>query len=101
MERLAARFATDLTPLFADLPDPRPVPGALVQAPWTAPPVSPQTEDRLRWAGIVRGSIWPIAIVAGLLTKELFLFILIALVVSTVLQGYMSKHRQPPPELEQ
>ncbi len=97
---LSARFASDLAPLFVDLPHPRPTAGETVWLPWTAPPPAPKTQEWVRWVGILRASIWPIAILLGLITGELWIFILIALVVSTVSQGVLARHKQPPPELE-
>lgn len=98
---LTARVAADLDPLFVDLPDPRPGSDTSVVVPWTAPPPPATTSSEfIRWAKIINGVVWPVAILAALMTGgNWWLFILIALVTNTVLGGIIARHRTPPPEI--
>lgn len=115
---LAARYASDLTALFSDLPEPRPAPEAESPAatrwssptPWssTTAPV-PATRPGARvpskpggtdWVGVARGAIWPVAILLGLLTGNWWTFIVIAIIGSVVLGQIAGNQRKPPPHLD-
>lgn len=116
---LTARYATDLTELFADLPDPRPSsPDAWGQTAWsTAPspyaspsspggamevrPDAPVAPTNTSWMPMARAMLWPVAIVLALITSEWFLFIAIAIIGGIVLTQLESRNRKPPPYLGQ
>lgn len=105
---LSAKFASDLAPLFADLPDPRPSSDALpfvpvlprpAPAPAPAPPAAPVGSGGTDWVGVARGAIWPVAIVLAFATGNFWMFIMIAIVGSIVLGQVQGNQRKPPPYL--
>lgn len=110
---LAARFAADLTPLFVDLPDPRPLGAGLWQASYPVPfeqtyPAVPDAagddlarrDNTQRVLSVVQAVVWPVAILL-LLTGGGIEWIFIALIVSVILRSLPSGRRRPPPYLEQ
>ncbi|MFV0405710.1 MAG: DUF1707 domain-containing protein [Propioniciclava sp.] len=108
---LEARFATDLSPLFADLPVPRPAvldpDPARLDSPHThlstsASTLAPRPPAKLP-AGLtqqhlaaVRAVLWPVAIGGAFLTGWWPPFIIIAIVGTIVLQQ-LGGGRTPPP----
>ena len=109
---LSARIASDLSPLFDDLPDPRPSsPGILTPAPpaWAAashlPAARPDAGVSARsgatdWLGVARGAIWPVCIVLALVTGSFWPFIAAAIIGSIVLGQIQGNQRKPPPYLK-
>lgn len=111
---LAARFAADLTPLFADLPDPHPdsaAPASPSSAPpavtsWAPPPPTdiapsgPSLPPKVaQWVPLARGLIWPLCILAAIVVGNWFTFIAIAIVGSIVLGHLTPEQRKPPPQI--
>ncbi|WP_052462713.1 DUF1707 SHOCT-like domain-containing protein [Nigerium massiliense] len=110
---LAARIASDLDPLFADLPEPRPQPAASVfpgapsyQTASSQPAPSPVPQTRpdgavakpAEWIGMAQALIWPVAIGLMFLTRGGWYWIFIAIVVSIILGQLRERsRRQPPP----
>lgn len=110
---LSARFASELVPLFADLPDPRPNADAI--QPWT-PPAAPLAgvslpvpsdatgRDLARpqqtWLPLARKLLWPGAIILALVTGNWWEFIIVAVVLNIVLTHLTQQRRQPPPYLD-
>lgn len=109
---LAARFASDLEPLFTDLPAPRPGAAAMASdaglvasawtppAGWTPPPtqaLSP-ADQRAKAFTMISRFTWPVAILLFLVTGEFF-WIIAAIVVSIVMSKLASNDRTPPPPL--
>lgn len=121
---LEARFPEDLTPLFTDLPAPRPSSDALGAgwateelAPWTPPGAvtpswdpaaatdtpGPGTLDQRRaapppWLGTVRALVWPAALALLFITGEWW-WIMVAIVVSIALQQVVGQRRPPRPPI--
>lgn len=117
---LEARYAADLTPLFTDLPAPRPAlsdaaseappwqawtPPALqagppVPVPWTAVPggVQPVPDQRSRAIALARALIWPVAILL-LILHGWPGWIFIAIVGSIILKQLAGPGRTPPPPI--
>ena len=105
---LGARIASDLDPLFTDLPEPRPgqttLPARrpsvgspfLTQKPDAAVPAPSGGTD---WVGVARGAIWPVAIVAAIILGNWGLFIAIAIIGSIILGQIANNQRKPPPYL--
>lgn len=98
---LGAKVASELESLFTDLPEPRPGAAEGVMLPWTAPqPPAKANTELIRWARIIQGVVWPVAILLGFITGNFWQFILVALVASAILRGVLANHRTPPPELD-
>lgn len=108
---LSARIAADLTPLFVDLPHPhpQPTPGSTAMAPRPyspAPAPSPYSATpapqagSTDWINVAHGVIWPIAIVAAVLTGNWLMWIVLAIVGNIVLGQIKGNQRKPPPYLE-
>lgn len=112
---LAARFASDLSPLFADLPEPHPsLPGSFTDDRWTpvqvsswTPPatVEPAASGGLvppsvaKWMPLARALIWPVCILAAILVGNWFVFIVAAILGSLILSHLAPDERKPPPEI--
>lgn len=117
---LAARFATDLAPLFADLPDPRPaslglpppawpaleewapVPAdSYPPAPWTGSSDVATNDNTQRVLSVVQALVWPVAVLL-LITGNGVEWIFIAIIVTVILKALQSgQRRRPPPYLGQ
>ncbi|MDO5533335.1 MAG: DUF1707 domain-containing protein [Propionibacteriaceae bacterium] len=105
---LSARFASELTPLFADLPGPDPLPARQLGSSFlTTPPGSrPSTpapapaQGNTDWIGVARGVIWPAAILLALVTGNWWTFIVIAIIGSIILTQIAGNQRKPPPYLD-
>ena len=110
---LSARFAADLVPMFADLPDPHPNPDA--GQPWMAPPAplmgsslpvpSEATSQAIArqqatWLPLAQKLLWPGAIILALVTGNWWQFIILAIVLNIVLSHFNQQRRQPPPYLD-
>lgn len=110
---LSARFADDLAPLFADLPDPHPKPDAL--QPWTASPTPLRAgslpvpteatgpdiaRQQATWLPLAQKLLWPSAILLALVTGSWWQFIIVAIVLNIVLNHFSQQRRQPPPYLD-
>lgn len=104
---LAARVSSDLTPLFADLPEPHPAAGETTIA-WATPAASglaprpdasvPATKGT-DWIKVARASLWPVAILLAVTTGNFWTFIMLAIVGSIILSQINKNQRQPPPWL--
>ncbi|WP_347349142.1 DUF1707 domain-containing protein [Nigerium sp.] len=109
---LAARTMQDLTPLFSDLPDPRPdETGGSSPASYSRPPAGNRLPDRKDRSGgvqprgtdylaIAQGIVWPVAIFLMIFTRGGgWYWILAAIVVSVIINQVRAgrDRRQPPP----
>ena len=105
---LNARTAADLTPLFADLPDPRPAdastPSYQLLPSANRLPAERRTDgaDLTRaqggsWIGVAQAVLWPTAIGLTILTRGGAWWILLAIVGSIILSQLSASRRQPPP----
>ncbi len=104
---LDARFATDLTALFVDLPEPRPAPAASagvsgfagLAVPAASSSVPARASDKADALGLARKLVWPVALVLWLTTGS-FQWIVVAIVASIVLGHFTKPRREPPPPLQ-
>lgn len=112
---LAARFASDIVPLFADLPEPHPVlpgqdPTPPLPAGWEPPggrtpaasrsdsPAPPVPATAPTWVPLAKGLLWPVCLLAGFIVGNWVVFIMIAIIGSVILQN-INPGRTPPPQI--
>lgn len=110
---IQARFAAELEPLFADLPEPHPdvmkpsvahLPTWANDAEATPHGVAPRHPSTLKlpdqiqgFVPVARRLVWPVAIAAALISGHWGICIMIAIIASVVLSQFSGPRRTPPP----